>query len=227
MSSSIVQNPLDHVQFRIPFDRIQASDVVPAVTALLKEARERLDALAAQPGERTFENTMRALDELTEPLDYAIGIVRHLESVATYPELRAAYNQIQPEVSAFYTGIPLHSGLWQAIKTFAGTPEGRELAGERRRYLHKTMETFRRHGADLDPAGKKRLEEIDVELTKVTTQVFRERARFHQRFRAADHPRRRPGGPAAHGRGLGAGERSSQRPRRAGASPCRPPTISR
>ena len=169
MSSSIVQNPLDHVQFRIPFDRIQASDVVPAVTALLKEARERLDALAAQPGERTFENTMRALDELTEPLDYATGIVRHLESVATYPELRAAYNQIQPEVSAFYTGIPLHSGLWQAIKTFAGTPEGRELAGERRRYLHKTMETFRRHGADLDPAGKKRLEEIDVELTKVTT----------------------------------------------------------
>ena len=31
------------------------------------------------------------------------------------------------------------------------------------------METFRRHGADLDPAGKKRLEEIDVELTQITT----------------------------------------------------------
>jgi oligopeptidase A len=169
MSTSIVQNPLQQVQFRIPFDRIQASDVVPATTALLNEARERLNAIAAQPGEPTFEKTMRTLDELTEPLDYATGIVRHLESVATYPELRAAYNQIQPEVSAFYTGIPLHSGLWQAIKAFAGTPEGRELAGERRRYLHKTMDTFRRHGADLEPEGKKRLEEIDVELTKLTT----------------------------------------------------------
>src|SRR5581483_6681375 len=59
--------------------------------------------------------------------------------------------------------------LWQGIKSFAATPEGRELTGERRRYLHKTVDTFRRHGADLDAAGKKRLEEIDVELTKVTT----------------------------------------------------------
>ena len=31
------------------------------------------------------------------------------------------------------------------------------------------MEAFRRHGAELDPAGKKRLEVIDVELTQLTT----------------------------------------------------------
>ena len=43
------------------------------------------------------------------------------------------------------------------------------LTGERRRFLHKTVDTFRRHGADLDPAGKKRLEAIDVELTQITT----------------------------------------------------------
>src|SRR5207249_6784682 len=43
------------------------------------------------------------------------------------------------------------------------------LIGPRQRYLKKTMEAFRRHGADLDPEGKKRLEEIDVELTRLTT----------------------------------------------------------
>jgi oligopeptidase A len=169
MSSPIASNPLLQVEFRIRFDRIRASDVVPAAAALLEKARERLDAIAAEPGEPTFETTMRALDELTEPLDYATGIVRHLESVATYPELRAAFNQIQPEVSGFYTGIPLHAGMWQAIKTFADTPEARALTGERRRYLHKTMDTFRRHGADLDPEGKRRLKEIDIELAQITT----------------------------------------------------------
>src|SRR5581483_2211392 len=85
------------------------------------------------------------------------------------PEFRAAFNAAQPEVSAFYTGIPLHQGLWQGIKGYAETAEGASLSGERRRYLKKTMEAFRRHGADLDPAGKKRLEEIDVELTQLTT----------------------------------------------------------
>ncbi|HLK69919.1 MAG TPA: M3 family metallopeptidase [Bryobacteraceae bacterium] len=162
-------NPLLKIEFHIPFDRIRAAHVEPAAAILLNEARERLASVAAQPGERTFENTMHALDALTEPLDFAMGVVRHLESVTTYPELRAAFNAVQPEVSAFYSGIPLNAALWNCIKAYSATPEAGRLQGERRRFLDKTIDTFRRHGADLDPAGKKRLEEIDVELARITT----------------------------------------------------------
>jgi oligopeptidase A len=169
MQSAGEPNPLLTIQFRIPFDRIRAAHVEPAAEELLRGARARLQAIAAAPGERTFDNTMRALDELTEPLDYAMGVVRHLESVATYPELRAALNAVEPRVSAFYTGIPLDEGLWKAIQAYAATPEGARLTGERRRFLDKTVDTFRRHGAGLDATGKKRLEEMDVELTQLTT----------------------------------------------------------
>jgi len=162
-------NPLLDTQFRIPFDSIRAEHVQPAIAELLRGTRERLAALSGAGGERTYANTMQVLDEFTEPLDRAMSVVRHLESVATYPDLRAAFNAVQPEVSAFYTGIPLDGGLWQHIKAFASTSEAGGLAGERRRYLTKTVDSFRRHGADLDPAGKKRLEEIDVELTQITT----------------------------------------------------------
>ncbi len=162
-------NPLLTIEFHVPFDRIRATDVEPAAAQLLRDARARLAAIAAGPGERTFDNTMRALDDLTEPLDYAMGVVRHLESVATYPELRAAFNAVQPEVSAFYSGIPLDEGLWNCLKAYSRTAEAAELAGTRRRFLDKTLDSFRRHGADLDPAGKKRLEEIDVELARITT----------------------------------------------------------
>jgi oligopeptidase A len=167
--SSVETNPLLEIRFRIPFDRIRAAHVEPAAASLLRDARERLEAIAALGSERTWDNTMRTLDVLTEPLDYAMGLVRHLESVATYPEFRAAFNAVQPEVSAFYSGIALHTGLWQGIKAYAATPESAALAGERRRYLVKTMDAFRRAGADLDSVHKKRLEEIDVELTTVTT----------------------------------------------------------
>jgi oligopeptidase A len=169
MSPSEPANPLLAMQFRIPFDRIRAGHVEPAVAELLAQARARLNAIAAEPGPRTYRNTMGALDRFTEPLDYAMSVVGHLESVATYPELRAAYNAVQPEVSAFHSGIPLNHGLWQGILTFASTAEGQAATGERRRFLDKTIESFRRHGADLDAAKKKRLEEIDVELTQVST----------------------------------------------------------
>src|ERR1035441_4301514 len=95
MSSPEPANPLLTIEFRIPFDRISATDVEPAAAELLSQARARLDALATLPGERTYRNSMDALDRLTEPLDFAMGVVRHLESVATYPELRAAFNAVR------------------------------------------------------------------------------------------------------------------------------------
>jgi len=169
MQSDSQPNPLLTETFHIPFDRITAGHVQPAASQLLSEARTRLGAIAAGQQERTFDNTMHPLDRLTEPLDYAMGVVRHLEAVATYPELRAAFNAAQPEVSAFYSSIPLQESLWNAMKAYAGTGEAAQLSGARRRFLTKTMDSFRRHGAELDPAGKKRLEEIDVELTRLTT----------------------------------------------------------
>ena len=94
----------------------------------------------------------RALDRMTERLDFALSVTRHLESVATNAELRAAYNEALPKASAFYSSIPLHAGLWRALKDYAATAEARALTGPRRRFVDKTLESFRRHGADLDAA---------------------------------------------------------------------------
>ena len=161
-------NPLLTPEFRVPFDRIRAEHVAPATEELLRRARQRLEEVVATGGPRTFVNTLRSLDDLSEPLEYAIGVVRHLEAVATYPELRAAYSAAQPQVSAFYSGIPLHAGLWRALQDFAATEEAVRLEGERRRLLTKTIDNFRRHGANLDPAGKQLLEALDVELSRLT-----------------------------------------------------------
>ena len=162
-------NPLLEVRFRIPFDSIRAEDVQPAIAQLLREARERLSVLGESGVPRTYSNTMCVLDRFTEPLDWAMGVVRHLEAVATYPELRAAYNAVEPEFSAFHTGVPLNEALWRNIKAFAETAEATALTGERRRFLTKTLDTFRRYGADLDAEGKRRLEEIDIELAQSGT----------------------------------------------------------
>ena len=141
----------------------------PAVEELLADAREKLEKLSADPGPRTFENTMLAYEAVTERLEYAMGIVKHLESVATYPELRAAFNAVQPPVSEFQSGILLHEGLWKTLQRYSSTEEAAQLTGTKRRFLEKTLDDFRREGAELDPAGKARLAEIDVELSKLTT----------------------------------------------------------
>src|SRR3984885_8415549 len=168
MTTTAAANPLLQIQFQIPFDQIRAENVEPAIEELLQDAREQLNLLTSEPRERTFENTMQRLDRLTERLDYAMQIVRHLEAVLTTPELRAAYNAVQPKVSEFYSSLPLNEALWQGVLTYSQTDEALHLTGVRKRFLEKTMDNFRRHGAELDPQGKKRIAEIDVELSKQT-----------------------------------------------------------
>ena len=162
-------NPLLDLKFEIPFDRISVEHVEPAIIRLIAEAQGTLDAIAALECERHYENTLGALDHATAKLDTAVAIVRHIESVATTPEFRAAHNAVQPAIGAFYAGIALHAGLWKAIKQYEASDEASSLAGARRRFLKKTVESFRRHGADLEGDAKKRLEAIDIELTLQTT----------------------------------------------------------
>src|SRR5690606_33877372 len=95
-------NPLLGIRFEIPFDQIRAEHVEPAVTWLIADTGRKLEELAA-PKARTWDNTMGALDRMTDDLDLAIGVTRHLESVATTPELRAAYNAVEPAAIAFYS----------------------------------------------------------------------------------------------------------------------------
>jgi oligopeptidase A len=168
MSSVNDLNPLLRIEFQIPFDQIRAEHVEPAVADLLRDAQSQLDALTSAPGPRTFSNTMEPLDALTERLDYAVGIARHLEAVATTPALRAAYNAVQPLVSAFYSSLPLNQSLWQAVQAYSKTEEAQGLSGARKRFLEKTIDNFRRHGAELDAAGKARIAAIDVELARLT-----------------------------------------------------------
>ncbi len=99
-------NPLLEIQFRVPFDKIEA--------ARRRARHRRAASRRTSRGWTTTiasERPLHALDTMTEKLDYAMSVVRHLESVATTPELRAAHNAVQPKVSAFYSGLPLNEGL--------------------------------------------------------------------------------------------------------------------
>jgi oligopeptidase A len=163
------ENPLLLCPRSLPFDGVEADQIRPALDALIESARTRLDGIAALAASRTFENTMAALDTATEDLDIAVSIVRHLEGVATTPELRDAWNEAQPAVIQFYSSIPLNEALWRAIKEYGSTAGAAALSGVRKRFLDKTIESFRRHGADLSAEDKQKLEAIDVELATVTT----------------------------------------------------------
>ncbi len=136
--------------FRIPFDDIRAEHVAPAIDRLLADSRSQIDALVANPSGLTYDSTLGALERATETLEWASSVIGHLESVATYPEWRTAFQQVQPKISEFWSDVLLDERLWQVLTRFNTTDAARRLTGTPKRHLTKVMDEFRRQGAELD-----------------------------------------------------------------------------
>lgn len=164
------ENPLLEVRYDIPFSQIRPAHIEPAIQTLLAQAEAELEAILRVEGPRTFENTLLPLDRLGEGLDYAFTLVAHLESVASTPELRAAYKAIIPPITAFSTKVQISAELYQALKDFATAPEASQLSPEWARFLKLRLDEFRRQGADLPPEKKARLEALNTRLSEITAQ---------------------------------------------------------
>ena len=162
-------NPLTSRTSTIPFKQFSPSDIQPAIDTVLTEAREQLSEIKKSTDQRTFDNTMIPLDELGLSLDFTMGIISHLESVATTPEWRSAYNEVLPLVTQFHSEITLDEDLWTALTSYAATAEAAQLSPHRKRFLKKTLDSFRRHGAELSPDDKSHLTDINKQLAKITT----------------------------------------------------------
>lgn len=162
-------NPLIDLPFAIPFDRLKPEHVEPAVKVLLERAEARLKELEEDPAEPSYENLFRPLDRFTEALELAMTVVGHWETVDTSPALRAVYNKVRPEVSAFYASVPLRPQLWKRVAYVAERVESLGLSPSQVRFVKKTADEFRRNGADLAGPARSRLLELSRALSEATS----------------------------------------------------------
>ncbi len=157
-------------EFHIRWSRLVPGAVEPDIRAALSRAQEHIDHLTApfDVSELTFDNTLLALELATEELSMAWGLVGHLDSVRNSEDLRAAQNAMLPEVTQFYSRIPLNTALWNRIKAYSQSDEAQALTGVRKRFLEETVKDFISSGADLPEDKKARLEEVQSELARIT-----------------------------------------------------------
>jgi oligopeptidase A len=166
-------NPLLSEAYRIPFHAIKAEHVEPGIRQALSDAQTEVDSVSDDVGPASWDNTLGRLDRALEKLSRRIAPLGHLVSVAETKELRDAYNSILPEISAFWSRIPLDPDLWKRLEVFENTDEANALRGIERRHLKKTLSEFRRAGANLPADQKDRLQALQVELAQ-TQQKFSE-----------------------------------------------------
>lgn len=141
-------NPLVY-RFNQPTDfaRIRAEHVGPATRRAIAEAKKQLAGLYTVPdSRRTFDNTLRALDNAVNELFYMGVRLSILKRNSPTKALRdSAYAGVET-IDKFNTEIRLDEPLYQAVKAYAQTREAGALTGYKRRFLTKTVQNFERQG---------------------------------------------------------------------------------
>jgi oligopeptidase A len=138
------------------FDRIRPEHVVPAVDALLAESETALQTVTAPEFPADWLAISKVLDVASERFGRAWGAVGHLNAVADTPELRAAYNEAMPRVTAFWTRLGSDERLFAKYKAI----DPSALNAEQRQAHRNAVRNFVLGGADLQGAAKERFAEI-------------------------------------------------------------------
>lgn len=164
-----MSNPLLNFDGLPRFDEIRPEHVTPAIETLLNRCKTVVAGLEAPMTDITWDNFVTPLDDCTEQLSRAWGIVGYLSAVVDTPELRAAYNENIPRITEFWTSLSQNLALFKKYKTLRNASSFDSLSPSRQRVIENTLRDFRLGGAELPEDKKKRFAEIQEKTASLST----------------------------------------------------------
>jgi oligopeptidase A len=162
-------NPLLDFSDLPRFADIRAEHVSPAIAALLEENRAVIAELEKNTGPVTWDRFVEPLENATEKLGRAWGIVGHLNAVVDTPEMRAAYNENQPAITEFWTELGQNLALFAGYKALQQAPEFASLPQARKTIIQNAIRDFQLSGAELAEDKKLRYAEIQEKQAALST----------------------------------------------------------
>ena len=160
-----VNNPLLEFESLPPFDRIRPEHARPALEQVLAQNRALIASLVLQP-DPTFATFVLPLEEAGHRLSRVWSPIGHLNAVANSAQMRAAYNECIPELTAYGAEFGQNRALYAGYAHVL-EKEGALLDPAARKLVAHTLRDFRLAGVDLPPQPQARLRDILQRLAQL------------------------------------------------------------
>jgi peptidyl-dipeptidase Dcp len=152
-----------------PFDRITAEHFTPAYARALAEHEAEIAAIAGEPAPPTFANTIVTLELSGRLLDRVGNAFRLLAGAHSNDALLEIERDMAPQIARHWNKIRTDAVLFRRIDHLMRDDDRLGLDAEQKRVIERYHTDFRRAGAGLDTAAKKRLAEIIERLAALGT----------------------------------------------------------
>ena len=163
-----MNNPLLTMGCNLPdYASIFPEHIAPAIDTLLDRAQSALKNAIDPKTNANWEELIRPLENATENLGRAWGVVSHLNSVADTPELRKAHSQMLPKVTAFWSSFGQNLALFERYRELYQSENFKALSPAQQRVIHNSLRDFKLGGAELSSVQKPRFAKIQEELANL------------------------------------------------------------
>ncbi|MDB9527993.1 M3 family metallopeptidase [Oscillatoria sp. CS-180] len=168
MSATVQTNPLLIGQGLPPFDAIRPEHIVPGIEELLSTLTSDLEHLEAtvQP---TWEGSVEPLTKIEERLGWSWSIIGHLMGVKNSPELREAYETVQPGLVQFGNRLGQSKPLYQAFKQIREGTQWQQLTSAQKRIVDAAIRDAELSGVGLEGEAKEAFNQIQQQLAELST----------------------------------------------------------
>ena len=110
------------------YSEVKPEHIAPAIEYLLARAQEAVDVAVNPDTAATWNALAEPLEDATESLGRSWGVIAHLNSVADTPELRSAYGEMLPKVTAFFSSLGQNLDLYKKFKALSTNSEFSKLS---------------------------------------------------------------------------------------------------
>jgi peptidyl-dipeptidase Dcp len=152
-----------------PFREIEPEHFSPAFAHAFAAHEAQVAAIAADPAEPTFANTIEALEASGCTLERAVNIFHLLAGAHTNDAILEIERELAPLEARHWNRIRMDEGLFRRIVSLHSRRDRLGLSAEQARVLDRYRVSFERAGAALDPAVKARVAEVNERLARLGT----------------------------------------------------------
>ena len=157
--------------FQAPdFTKIKDGDFQPAIEQGIAINKAEIEAIAGNPADPTFENTIEAMERSGQQLTRAVYVFSALTAANTNDTLDAIDSATAPQLAALQDSIYLNDRLFARIKHIREKIADMNYRPDQARLLTLTYDRFVKNGALLSAADKEQLKSLNGKLSSLQTE---------------------------------------------------------
>ena len=151
------------------FDKMELSDLKPAMEAAMAEHLAEIEAIANNSEAPTFANTIVAMERAGSTISNVYRYYGIWSSNKSSTEFREIQRELSPKLSDYRSKINQNEKLFSRIKAVYESDELATLTDEEQRITWLIYNGFARNGATLEGEAKARYAAINKELASLHT----------------------------------------------------------